>query len=104
VNKEKARNLLTLINEYNANPFQKLECRMLRGDSILHDRFVVSDQSVWYLGSSFSEFGNRATCIARVPKASDTEILKEIENWYFNRQAEYSQGIEEYVNNSEADD
>lgn len=103
VNKEKASLLLSAIIAYNSQPFGKIECRMLRGDSILHDRFVLSDQDIWFIGSSFSEFGNRATCIAKVPKGSDTEILREVENWYYNKQGNFSQSLEEYVNSTEAD-
>ncbi len=97
VDKEKASLLLNAINQYNSKPFQKIECRMLRGDSILHDRFLLSDLNVWYLGSSFSEFGNRATCLAKVPESSNTQILREVEKWYFNKGAEYTQLLQDYV-------
>jgi hypothetical protein len=98
VDKKKAAALHAAITEYNAKPFQKIECRMLRGDSILHDRFLISDMNVWFLGSSYSEFGNRATCLAKVPTSSDVEILKEVEKWYFNKTDNYSQLLEDYIN------
>lgn len=94
IDKAKAKELSEAINEYNSKPFQKIECRMLRGDSILHDRFIVSDSNVWYLGSSFSEFGNRATCIGKVPESTDIQIIKEIEKWYYND--EFTESIEDY--------
>ena len=94
---KKASNLLDAITEYNTKPFQKIECRMLRGTSILHDRFILSDKEVWYLGSSFSEFGNRATCIGKVPESSNLLILKEIEKWYFNKGDNYTISLEEYI-------
>lgn len=98
VDKEKAFLLNQGIQEYNSKSGQKIECRMLRGDSILHDRFVVCDRTVWYLGSSFSEFGKRATCLAKVPSPDDELIVKEIEKWFFNNGYEYTQDIREYLN------
>lgn len=97
IDKEKAKELWNAISEYNTKPFQKIECRLLRGKSILHDRFIISDMNVWFLGSSFSEFGSRATCIAKVPESTNVQIVKEIERWYYND--EFSQSLEEYINN-----
>ncbi len=99
VSKDMAKTLLDAINEYNSKPFQKIECRILQGRSILHDRFIISDKNVWYLGSSFNEFGNRATCIAKVPESSNIQILKEIEKWFFGQ--DYTLAIDEYVNNQD---
>lgn len=95
INKQVANELQLAIDEYNSKPFQKIECRILKGESILHDRFIISDSEVWFLGSSFNEFGNRATCIARVPKSNNEIIIKEIEKWFYND--EYSEPLNDYA-------
>lgn len=95
VPKEEAKKIVTIINEYNSKPFGEIEVRILRGNSILHDRFIVTDKNVWFIGSSFNEFGNRATCIAKVPDSSGKLIIKEIERWY--NSDEFSQNIMDFV-------
>jgi hypothetical protein len=95
VSKEEAKKITTVINEYNSKPFGKIEVRILRGYSILHDRFIVTDKNVWFIGSSFNEFGNRATCIAKVPDSSGKLIIKEIEKWYGSD--EFSQNIMDFA-------
>lgn len=95
VSKEEAKKIATVINEYNSKPFGKIEVRILRGNSILHDRFIVTDKNVWFIGSSFNEFGNRATCIAKVPDSSGKLIIKEIEKWYGSD--EFSQNIMDFA-------
>ncbi len=100
--KEEAKKIANIIKEYNDKPFGKIEVRTLRGDSILHDRFIVTDKDVWFIGSSFNEFGSRATCIAKVPYSSDKLIIKEIEKWFNSN--EFSQDISEYAKNNKIKD
>jgi hypothetical protein len=95
ISKEEAQKIATTIETYNSKPFSDIEVRTLRGNSILHDRFIVTDKNVWFVGSSFNEFGNRATCIAKVPESSGNIIIKEIEKWYYSD--EYSQNIIDYA-------
>ena len=61
-------------------PNQAVECRVLKGrsGSQLHDRYIVSDDDVYLLGSSFHDFGGRATTIFKVP-APDEMISKAYE-------------------------
>ena len=99
VSKEEAKKIATVINEYNSKPFGKIEVRILRGNSILHDRFIVTDKNVWFIGSSFNEFGNRATCIAKVPDSSGKLIIKEVEKWYGSD--EFSQNIMDFAKETE---
>jgi hypothetical protein len=95
ISKDKAKKIVEVIESYNSKPFNDIVVRTLRGDSILHDRFIITDKNVWFVGSSFNEFGNRATCIAKVPESSGSIIIKEVEKW-FNAE-EYSQNIIEYA-------
>ncbi len=99
ISKEEAKKIATAIEAYNSKPFSDIEVRSLRGNSILHDRFIVTDRSVWFVGSSFNEFGNRATCIAKVPESSGNIIIKEIEKWYYSD--EYSENIIDYAKEME---
>jgi hypothetical protein len=99
VSNEEAKKIATVINEYNSKPFGKIEVRILRGNSILHDRFIVTDKNVWFIGSSFKEFGNRATCIAKVPDSSGKNMIKEIEKWFGSDY--YSQNIMDFANQIE---
>jgi hypothetical protein len=99
VSKVEAQKIATVINEYNSKPFGKIDVHILRGNSILHDRFIVADENVWFIGSSFNEFGNRATCIAKIPESSGKLIINEIEKWY--NCEEYSQNIIEYAKEKE---
>lgn len=96
LSKEEAKNIKGVLETYNSNPYGKIEVRTLRGDSILHDRFLIADKNVWFVGSSFNEFGNRATAIVKVPESSDIQIIKEIEKWYFD--SSFSDSIEDYAN------
>ena len=99
ISKKEAKKIATTIKEYNSKPFGKIEVRILRGNSILHDRFIVTDKNVWFIGSSFNEFGKRATCIAKVPDSSGKLIIKEIEKWYGSD--EFSQNIIDYTKETE---
>jgi hypothetical protein len=101
--KEKVKKLHKAIEEYNKNPFQKIELRLLKGNNcILHDRYIISDFDVWYLGTSLNQFGKRATTIAKVPKSSDIQIIKEVENWFFDDN--FSVSIEDYISNLKGKD
>ena len=63
-------------------PAQKIECKVLTGrdKSPLHDRYIVTDDSAYLLGSSFNEFGSRATTLIKVP-APELLIKKAMEWW-----------------------
>ena len=61
--------------------------------------FIVTDKNVWFIGSSFNEFGNRATCIAKVPDSSSKLIIKEIEKWYSSD--EFSENIIDFAKETE---
>lgn len=93
--KDEAKKIVTVIETYNRNPFSDIQVHTLRGKSILHDRFIITDKNIWFVGSSFNEFGNRATCIAKVPESSGSKIIKEVEKWFNSR--EYSQNISDYA-------
>lgn len=99
MNKASATSLIEGIIEYNGKPFQKIEMRTLKSN-VLHDRFVIADNEVWYIGTSLNQIGTKATCIAKVPESDNIEIIREIEAWFFNKGNNYSQSLKEYADNA----
>ncbi len=91
--KKFARDIDTAINGYKAKVEAHVQYRLLKGKSPLHDRFIVVDDAVWLLGSSFSEFGNRATTIVKVPKESCPYICNTAEKWWAD--SNYTETLEE---------
>lgn len=82
--KNAPKKIADFIQNYSAKLYSNIEMRCLKGRSILHDRFIVTDDNIWYLGSSFNEFGNRATCLGKIEKSAGRDIIKQIETWYFS--------------------
>jgi len=83
------------IVEYNSKPFQKIECRILKGSkSELHDRYLIIDNDVWALGSSLNEFGDRVSSIAKIE--SPFPVLKKVDEWWNN--VLKTEKIEDYAN------
>lgn len=76
-------------------PLQKIECRILKGrnKSPLHDRYIVTDNAAYLLGSSFNEFGSRATSLIKVP--APELLIKKALAWWSNDDETIL--IEEYV-------
>jgi hypothetical protein len=74
--------LLSALDQYlKIFPRQPINCKVLKGKkSPLHDRYIVVDEQVYLLGSSFNEFGTRATTLIKVP-APETMIRQAIEWW-----------------------
>lgn len=75
--------LLQALQDYKASfPGQKIECRVLKGNdrSPLHDRYIVIDNTAYLLGSSFNEFGTRATTLIKVP--APEVMIKKAEEWW----------------------
>lgn len=76
-----------------------IECRMRLGKGDIHDRFIFSDTQGWTLGSSFSELGNRCTCVQRIPEAVSKTILSQIDKWW--NDTELTCKLHDYVTGSE---
>jgi hypothetical protein len=50
------------------DPRIAIEVRVMEGrKSPIHDRFLIADGTVWVLGSSLNEFGDRGTLLLRLP-------------------------------------
>ncbi len=62
-------------------PQQTIECKVLLGNpSPLHDRYIVIDETVYLLGSSLNEFGNRTTTLIQVPTPGP--MIEQAEKWW----------------------
>ena len=85
INKSQAQALKEAQDKYNLlTENANVLCRVMRGRSDLHDRFLIVDDRVWILGTSLNNFGERATTIALVPEDSSAKIISKIEAWWFN--------------------
>ena len=58
---------------------RNIDVRVLCGKAspILHDRFLVIDKQVWFLGNSLNMLGKRASMIIKLPNPD--EILDELD-------------------------
>lgn len=45
--------------------------------SILHDRFLVIDDTVWFLGNSLNTLGDKASLIVKLPNPD--EVIDQLE-------------------------
>lgn len=98
INKEQAKSLKEAIDKYNkVVNGSEVKCKVMRGQSDLHDRFLVVDDRVWILGTSFNNFGERATTIAMVPEESRAKIISKIDSWWFDNTI--TEDIENYATN-----
>lgn len=85
INKSQAQALKEAQDKYNLlTENANVLCRVMRGRSDLHDRFLIVDDRAWILGTSLNNFGERATTIALVPEDSSAKIISKIEAWWFN--------------------
>lgn len=78
-----AEALLSAQEQYfNVFPRQKIACRVLKGrdKSPLHDRYIVIDDQVYLFGSSFNEFGTRATTLIKIP--APKAMIEQAVDWW----------------------
>lgn len=60
---------------------EQVKCHVITGKEILHDRFILLENEGWLIGSSFNEFGNRASTIVKMPKSACVTLRKQVEAW-----------------------
>lgn len=74
-------------------PHQFIEVKVLPGGkSPLHDRYIVVDENVYLLGSSFNEFGSRATTLIKVP--DPLPMVTQAMNWWTDVK---TKSLDEYI-------
>lgn len=79
------KRLIPVIRNYNQSVGVEdyISCRVLRGnESMLHDRFIIVDNQVWNMGSSFGEFGARACTLSRLSEAAARIVKGYVEEWW----------------------
>lgn len=59
------------------------------GQGRLHDRFILTENEGWLIGSSLSEFGNRACCIIKLSDSAHMELNLLIRSWCEDRNISY---------------
>lgn len=76
-----------------ALPHQSIEVKVLPGGkSPLHDRYIVIDENVYLLGSSFNEFGSRATTLIKVP--DPLPMVTQAGNWWTDAK---TKSLDDYI-------
>ena len=79
------KRLIPIIRNYNEGIGIEdyITCRVLKGnESMLHDRFIVVDNQVWNMGSSFGEFGARACTLSHLSEAAAKIVKGYVEEWW----------------------
>lgn len=77
---EKAHNMLGQIEEVNnKNLGFAIDCVVLnQNEPVLHDRFLVIDKAIWFVGHSFNRIGEKSSFMSKVPHP--VSIFPRLEN------------------------
>lgn len=76
-----------------------VEVRVLLGNSpALHDRFLVVDDKIWFLGNSLNMLGERASMIIKLPNPD--EVLDELKKMYEKQAKTFSDYYQQQINAS----
>lgn len=92
-----ARELLNVLLQYKKHySRQKIDCRVLKGNdkSPLHDRYIIVDENAYLLGSSFNDFGSRATTLVKIP--APQQMIRQAVEWW--NDADKTILLEDFVN------
>lgn len=74
--------LKTVVASFNANMNgNKVAVFCVTGQGRLHDRFILTESEGWQIGSSLSEFGNRACSIIKLIDSAHMELCKLLYGW-----------------------
>ena len=89
-----------IVNTYKKTVSADVEVKTLRGKGELHDRFIITDDEGWVVGSSFNELGNRGTTINRIATCYLHEVKNQVQTWWYG---DKSADLNEFINNSNSD-
>ena len=87
--------LIQAINEFNAKGKSLVSCYGISGKGRLHDRFILTEKEGWLIGSSLSEFGNRACSIVKLTESGWDLLMDLTSEWRSDKKV--SLPIEEIV-------
>lgn len=80
----------------------QLEVKVMVGEKAdIHDRFLITDNFVWLLGSSLNEFGSRGTMLVRLPEPK--AVIETLESIY-SRSEDFSDWYNKRVTNRKRQD
>lgn len=70
------------VKVYNAkDKLGKVAIYIIKGQGRLHDRFLMTDSDGWMIGSSLSEFGNRACGIVKLTDSAFQMLYELLSGW-----------------------
>lgn len=83
---EDAKKLLAAINAYNGiDQLSSISCRVLKGECSLHDRYIVADDTVWLIGTSLNNIGEKVSTIVKIPSVAAKNVISRLESlWFIN--------------------
>ena len=74
------------VENYNGKgKVSKVTVYVIQGQGRLHDRFVMTETEGWMIGSSLSEFGNRACCIVKLSDSAMQQLNELVSTWCEDR-------------------
>ena len=81
-----AKKMLAAINAYNGiDQLSSISCKVLKGESSLHDRYIVADDTVWLLGTSLNNIGKKVSTIVKIPSTASKNVISRLESlWHIN--------------------
>lgn len=75
-----------VVQNYNGKgKASRVTCYVIQGQGRLHDRFVMTETEGWMIGSSLSEFGNRACCIVKLSDSALHDLGRLLTGWCEDR-------------------
>lgn len=96
----KGRELLRDIQSHEKDiSAQPISVYVMTGTPMIHDRFLVVDDNVWFSGNSLNNIGERASMIIQLPNPDD--IIRLIDDTRNNK--ERIKPLEEWLKSSEKD-
>lgn len=95
--KEEAKDIVAALKTYSETTGDSnIRFRLLRGGkSPLHDRYIVADDTVWLVGTSFNEIGARVSTIVKLSPETGRVISAELKRWWNDDRK--TQQIEDYA-------
>lgn len=73
------------VTAYNAGGKSKAIVYCIQGQGRLHDRFVLTDNEGWIIGSSLSEFGGRGCSIVKLSESAHKTVNDLLQGWCDDR-------------------
>jgi len=84
-----ALQMKNMIDEYNQDTrLEPISCKVMKGNSDLHDRYIVADDVVWLIGTSLNNIGKKISTIVKIPSRARLPVIEKIEKLWFSDKAD----------------